>query len=190
MLYTDWFKTNFENFAKEKEKFVPAFGLSYRIRDPNSIPDNLPVTYDLSEDSDIGNIFYNNREDLVFADSLRDDLVEISGKNGNKYDFKLELITIPLEESNDFWNFIYAYFRMTEDFYNKNRNISKPNSPMSIAINSIITSNTFSHKRPTEIGFNYNKKGERHENSVGVSRSAAFGRDRSRGSGLVRLQGI
>jgi hypothetical protein len=66
MLYTDWFKTNFENFAKEKEKFVPAFGVSYRIRDPQSIPEgNLPTTYDLSEDSDIDK-FFQTTEKILF----------------------------------------------------------------------------------------------------------------------------
>jgi hypothetical protein len=85
-------------------------------------------------------------------------LIDISGKDANKYDFRLELVTIPLDKSNNLWNFLYAHVRMDEGFYEKNRNISKPTSPINMAINHIIFVG-LNYKRPTELGFNYNEKG-------------------------------
>jgi hypothetical protein len=162
MLYIDWFKTNFENFAKEKEKFVPAFGISYRISDPQKNPEeDLSITCDLTNKKE--GLFDLNitdiDSDVFFIKEFNRKLKQISGEDNSQYEFRLELATIPLGESNNFWNFLYAHLRMTEDFYNKNRNISKSGSHINKIIYNITEWGLREHKRPTELGFNYNKSG-------------------------------
>jgi hypothetical protein len=162
MLYTDWFKTNFENFAKEKEKFVPSFGLSYRVSDPKNNPEgDFSITYDLTNKKE--GLFDLNitdiDSDILFIKEFNRKLKQISGEENSQYEFKLELVTVPLEESNTFWNFLYAHLRMTEDFYKKNRNIIQPHSHINRAVNTVIEHGLTEHKKLTELGFNYNKSG-------------------------------
>jgi len=166
MPHADWFEIDFENFAKKKEIFVPAIGISYRIRDPSYIPErDFPIIHDLYDDLEISRIFSNIKEDFNFITGLKKNIREICGEENNKYDFNMKLVTVPLEVNETMANFLYTHIRMNEDFYKKNRNIGKLNSPINMVGNFIILWGLKNHKRPTELAFNYNQKGSAEENS-------------------------
>lgn len=166
MPYSNSFKTDFEDFAKEKEIFVPAIGISYRIRDPSYIPEgDFPIIHDLYDDSEISHIFSNIEEDFNFITGLKENIKEICGEENNKYDFNMKLVTVLLDVNEVIANFLYSHIRMNEEFYKKNRNIGKSNSPINMVGNFIILWGLKNHKRPTELAFNYNQKGDAEENS-------------------------